>query len=131
MERTWLRQICGILTVSAFLGIGAPVWAHHSMAAYDHKNTITLQGVITSVKWTNPHMLVYIDVKAPDGQTNNWIFEGGAVTAAINAGMSPKVLKPGALVKITGRGHLDETKHMALLNEVEIDGKVYGRNGGQ
>ena len=99
------------------------------MVAYEQRRATTLEGVVTEVRWTNPHMFVFVDVPTKEGKTENWSFEGGAITSAVSGGLSPKRLKVGTKVKISGRRHLDPTKHMALLNDVEIDGKVYGRNG--
>ena len=127
-RRRMARKVIGILAVSGCAAIGAPAWAHHSMAAYEPKEETTYEGVVTEVRWTTPHMFVYLDVTTADGKTENWAFEGGAVTALVNSGVSPRLLKPGAKVKISGRRHLDSTKHMAILRGVEIDGKVYGRN---
>ena len=123
-----VRRRLGVLVLSGCAAISSPAWAHHSMAAYEPKEETTYEGVVTEVKWTSPHMFVYLDVTTADGKTENWAFEGGAVTASVNSGISPRWLKAGAKVKISGRRHLDPAKHIAILRGVEIDGKVYGRN---
>ena len=123
------RNLVGILVMSWFVAIGVPVWAHHSMAAYDPKPT-TVQGVVTAVKWTNPHMVVELAVPTADGKSETWFVEGGYVNAAINAGITPVLLKVGTEVKVFGRRHRDPTKHMAILNGIEVNGKYYGRGGG-
>ena len=32
------------------------------------KNRVTLKGVVSQVKWQNPHVLIFIDVKDDDRQ---------------------------------------------------------------
>src|SRR5262245_10258737 len=123
------RKAVGTLLIGGFMAIGVPALAHHSMAAYDQK-AMTLQGVVAGVRWVNPHWILELAVPTADGKTETWLIEGGYVNAALNAGITPLLLKPGTTVKVFGRGHRDPTKHMAILNGVEVDGKYYVRGGG-
>ena len=118
-----------IVVISGFAAVGVPAWAHHSMAGYDPKPT-TIQGVVTAVKWTNPHMAIELSVPTGDGKTETWFIEGGYVSAQINAGLTRLILKPGITVKVFGRRHRDPSKRMAVLNGIEVDGKYYQRGGG-
>src|SRR5438094_10096115 len=62
----------------AVLGLLAalPVKAHHSLfAEFDHKKTVTLKGVISTIEWINPHIYLYVDATNPDG--------GGVTTWAV------------------------------------------------
>lgn len=130
MDRQIVRRTLEALAVVACVAIETPSWAHHSMVAYQSGAAgFSIEGVITEVRWTNPHMFVIVAVTAADGTTQIWSCEGAGVTAAINAGISPRNLKAGARVKVIGGRHLDETKHLMLFQSVEIDGKLYNRNG--
>src|ERR1051326_5711931 len=123
------RKAVGILLIGAFMTTAAPALAHHSMAAYEPK-PMTLQGVVSGVRWVNPHWILELAVPAEDGKMETWLIEGGYVNAALNAGITPQLLKIGTTVKVFGRGHRDHTKHMAILNGIEVDGKYYVRGGG-
>src|SRR5690606_25781753 len=48
--------------------------AHHSFAAeFDAEKPISLEGVVTKVEWTNPHVWIYFNVRdAETGQVTNW-----------------------------------------------------------
>jgi hypothetical protein len=123
------RKALAILVISGFAAVGVPASAHHSIAGYEQKPS-TIQGVVTAVRWTNPHMAIELAVPTGDGKTETWFIEGGYVSAQINAGLTRLILKPGVTVKVFGRRHRDPSMRMAVLNGVEVNGKYYQRGGG-
>ena len=59
---------------------GSPnIQAHHSFAAeFDAEKTIQIEGIVTKVEWTNPHVWIYVNVKDPGtNTTKNWGIELG------------------------------------------------------
>jgi hypothetical protein len=58
---------CALASVTALI-VAAPAWAHHSHAMYDAGGEIELEGSIKEVRWFNPHVWLYIDVRGQDGQ---------------------------------------------------------------
>ena len=125
------RTAIGLLVAGGlFLAFGASAWAHHSMTAYDKTKTFAIEGTVTKVSWRNPHMLIFIDVPDASGKMVNWSLESGAVNSAAAAGITPKNLKVGIKIKATGNRHRDPAISMAIIQTVEIDGVVHGRNAG-
>jgi hypothetical protein len=49
--------------------------AHHSVAMYDNDNLITLDGTVTRVEWTSPHVFVYFATPGDDGAAVEWSVE--------------------------------------------------------
>ena len=43
------------LTAIVMAAIAAPAFAHHSFAMFDAQKTITLEGTVKELEWTNPH----------------------------------------------------------------------------
>ena len=72
------RAIAGGLFVC--LGLLGPVSlrAHHSAVLFDLSKTVTLSGTMTRLDWRNPHIGVFVDVKADAGTVEPWEFETGA-----------------------------------------------------
>jgi DNA/RNA endonuclease YhcR with UshA esterase domain len=109
----------------------APASAHHSFAAfYDMSAPITITGKIVRVRLMNPHSWFYLDVENEEGQVERWSFEAGTPSGMIRNGYSPKVIKEGDEVTISGFHARDASKNEGMLRElVTADGQVYGMFG--
>ena len=123
MRRTLHR---GIGSVLASLLATAPVAAHHSAAvAYDINKTISVKGVISEVRWENPHTWIFVEQKDDSGKVVKWGFEGKVPNQLIRLGITPSVLKPGVEVTVTGHPARDASQNFCEVLEVTLpDGKI-------
>jgi hypothetical protein len=72
------------------------VFAHHGRdATYDMKARVTLKGAVSRIEWRNPHVVIYMDVKEPDGRVVTWGFENAGVSQLAQAGYRRNTLKLG------------------------------------
>lgn len=95
------RTLAGLTALLALSG--APLGAHHSFAAeFDQTKTITLQGTLTKVEFTNPHGWLYLNVKGPDGKILNWAIETGTPMQLIRQGGDRKTLAVGTEIVVDG-----------------------------
>ena len=77
--------------------------AHHATATeYDISKTVTLKGTVTRVEWANPHIHVYMEMKAERGAAQEWDVELPAPGAAIVAGLSKQTLAKGVVLTFEG-----------------------------
>jgi len=60
-----LRLPFGLFCAAVFVAL--PSLAHHSYAAYDLNQTITLKGTVETFQWSNPHSTFTL-VLEPDGR---------------------------------------------------------------
>jgi hypothetical protein len=90
----------GLVAFSALL-FAAPVAAHHSHAMYDASGEIELEGVLTEVRWANPHVWLYLDVTEADGSTKSWAMEGAAIDQLARKGWERDMLNIGSPIKIS------------------------------
>lgn len=95
---------------AALLAVHAlPVRAHHSVAAeFDTSQQGELQGEITRVWFTNPHVRYRLTVTNDDGSTEDWELQGGNVTT------------------LRGRGWFEDS--IMVGDQVTVNGSL-GRNG--
>jgi hypothetical protein len=81
----------------------ATATAHHSFAVqYDDTKPITIQGWITKVEWTNPHVYFYMDVEDDNGEFAEWAFEMVAPIVLENRGWTRNTLAIGENVEVDG-----------------------------
>lgn len=103
-----------------------PAHAHHSAAvAYDVDRTVTVKGIISEVRWVNPHTWIFVDTKDADGKDVKWGFEGKVPNLLIRSGITPSVLKAGLEVTISGHPARDASQKFGEVVEVTFaDGKT-------
>ncbi len=95
------------LKIASFLLVlgaaAVPVLAHHSFAAeFDGTKSIKLEGALTKLDWTNPHIWLYVDAKDESGTTVKWQCEGGPPNVLTRNGWTKDSLKIGDKVTIEG-----------------------------
>ena len=93
------------LAVAAFGMLSAPLGAHHGGAAYDQTQNVTFSGTVTELQFTNPHVLVFFDVKTKEGATEKWSGWLTAPNKLARAGWTKRTLEPGDQITIAGSPH--------------------------
>lgn len=110
----------------ALLGTTAPTAAHHGFdTEYDAKKKVKLEGVVTQVAWTNPHMRVYIDVTGADGKVVNWNLELTSPNRIRRQGWGPRDLVPGEKVIFEGYGGKVVESRGSLLSIRKAGSETY------
>lgn len=95
-----MRGIRYFLMTVALL-IALPALAHHSLEAqYDPNHTITINGTLTKINWSNPHVHFLVDVMEA-GQSGTWDVEMGSPNAQLRGGWKIDTFKPGDRVVVS------------------------------
>ncbi len=80
-------------------------WAHHSFSAeFDVGRPVTLVGTVKEFEWANPHTWLHLNVTDAQGNTQEWAVEFLGVNSLVRTGLSPKNVKPGDKLTVTGFG---------------------------
>lgn len=96
------RCIRACLAAAALL-TATPLAAHHSFSAeYDQHKPLKLTGTVTSMRWSNPHAWIYIDVTGPDGKIVSWSLETAAANQLYRRGWRKEDLVFGTLLVVEG-----------------------------
>ena len=116
----------GLVLSLGLLAAAMPAWAHHSFAvAFDRDKPVTVQAVVTEVKWENPHTLIYADVKDKDGRVEKWTFEGFPPGVLYRKGLRQDRLKPGGEVTLKGFRSRDGSNFANVSVASFPDGKSF------
>jgi hypothetical protein len=108
--------------------LALPAAAHHSQAIYDSGKTVTIEGVVTQYRWTNPHTYLYVETKNASGETVVIPIEGQVTAIMRRLGWEPNTFAPGDKVVVQAHPARDPSRLMALLESVEKGGVTYSGN---
>jgi hypothetical protein len=113
----WLAALALCVTATAAL-------AHHSFSAeFDVNKPIKLEGTVKRVQWINPHTWIYIDVKKPDGTTEEWGIEAGTPNTLFRLGFTREALPVGSMIVVDGYEARDGAKRANGRNMTLADGR--------
>lgn len=112
-----------LLATAGLLMAALPALGHHSFKAqYDETQPVTLKGTITKITWNNPHVLMFLDVKADDGKVANWRLELASPNGLLSQGWKVDSLKPGDQVNVSGFRARDGS-NMANIRKVTLEAR--------
>jgi hypothetical protein len=95
-----ILAVCGLFLASV------PVAAHHALAAqYDMDKAIEITGTLNKMEFINPHSMLHLDVKNPNGSVTTWVFQttnAGSLRSKGLARSGPGSLEQGATYTVKG-----------------------------
>jgi len=105
-----------LLAAFTTLFAGSSALAHHGRAAYGSE-TVSLAATVTEFKFINPHVQIYFDITADDGELQHWQGELTAPNKLARGGWSKTTLVPGSEITISGR-QARNGGHSVVINEI-------------
>ena len=107
-----MKAIC---VLAAVLAAANPASAHHSASQFDPASPVTIQGTVTRVDWTNPHVYIYVDTKGATGSAERWMIETDATPILMRSGWTRDSVKVGATVTVRASPDRNRSRNHALL----------------
>jgi hypothetical protein len=96
-----MKKLILLTAIASALPISA--LAHHgSNSQFDNTKPVNVSGVVTKIRFVNPHAYVYFDVTDKDGNVANWHCEMRAASALKRSGWSAEMFKPGTTITVDG-----------------------------
>lgn len=91
------------VALGSCLLVAPQVFSHHSGAAFfDRSQRVEIAGVVSAMKWRNPHVSFRVTVTNDDGQQEEWTVESNAVNLLERQGVSPDTVTVGDDVRFYG-----------------------------
>ncbi len=95
--------LCAAAVTIGLIVSNTTALAHHAFSSeFDANRPVKFTGTVTKMMWVNPHAWIYIDVKKPDGTTEEWMVEAGTPNTLLRRGFTKASLLPGTVIKVDG-----------------------------
>lgn len=79
--------------------------AHHSFSAeFDVGRPVELTGTVVEIEWTNPHAWIHLETVDEAGNRARWAVELLGLNTLARSGMTPRTVKAGDRLTVTGFG---------------------------
>ncbi|MEP6962185.1 MAG: DUF6152 family protein [Acidobacteriota bacterium] len=99
------------------------LFAHHSTAPFDMTREVTISGIVTEFRWTNPHSYIYLE-SSVGGSQQPWIMEAESLNLLRRNGWTKESLKKGDQISCLGARAKDPaTFAMKCFTVVFPDGR--------
>lgn len=111
------------------LVVTGTVFAHHAWPV-DRAKEVTVKGTVTAYTWSDPHVMIALDVAAADGKVEKWDVGGPSMTRMAGNSWDKGTLKPGDVITGIGYRFADGSNILQLQKVVMANGKemfLYGR----
>jgi hypothetical protein len=124
-----------IVAVAVFGAAPSLAIAHHAWPV-DRSKEVTVKGTVTGFNWTNPHVMIDLEVKNESGVKNGrdtvekWSVGGPSPDRMAGNGWDKNTLKPGDVITGYGYRFSDGQNVVQLQRIVMANGKemlLYGR----
>jgi hypothetical protein len=120
-----------ILALAAgIVAAATPLAAHHSWPV-DTNREITVKGTVTGYNWTNPHVMIGLNVEGANGKMEKWDVGGPSTARMSGNGWDNRTLKPGDTITAIGYRFSDGQNILRLQKVVMSDGKEMFLYGGR
>lgn len=130
MQRTFNKTLIATSVLWATM-LGTPAQAHHSFSAeFDAALNGKFTGVVTEVRFSNPHVRYRIDAKMPDGSIENWEVQAGSVTSLRPQGWIEDSIKVGDTITVEGQLGRNDAKKVYVRGVTLASGKTFGGTEG-
>jgi hypothetical protein len=88
----------GVVTLFA----AASLQAHHSASMFVLAEPVWVQASVVGLDRVNPHSIIHLEERTPDGQVRRWAVEGPAAAQLERRGIEIDFLRPGDVIEVCG-----------------------------
>ena len=115
-------RLTSVLAITVLLA-ATPIWAHHGSTGFDQKKPVHFIGKVSLLEWTNPHIVIHLEVAAADGKVATWLVNTLPPNAAKRQGFSQSSFAVGTEISVDGYQATDGSNHVNSTRVVFKDGQ--------
>ena len=122
-------QALSVGTVAVLL-VATSSFAHHAWAV-DTSRSISVNGTVTGIDWSNPHVQIFLDTKDSNGKVEKWTVGGPSPSRMAGTGWNKDTLKAGDVITAVGQRATDAPNLLKTQKVVLSSGRemvAYGGN---
>jgi hypothetical protein len=120
----------GLLAAVVYLVVSSAA-AHHGATVFDRKASIEKSGTVTRFIYRNPHLIINMEVKGPDGKLELWKIEGQSVAALTATGFNRDSVNKGDVITVKMRPLKSGKPGGLLQGLVASDGSSFSMDSSQ
>jgi len=125
-----MNRLLNRLIFTALLCISGSASAHHSFAVhYVPDKIISVSGMVTEFRFTNPHGLIMMTVKTDTGEEQSWRAETNSPNVLRRRGWNKNSIKAGDQVTIEGFPSRDGSYNLRVHKVILPDGGILPGQG--
>ena len=124
VEEFMANRLGIVALMVGFLAFSVPLFAHHGTASFDTTKTLMLKGVVTEYIWSNPHVIVKLDVKDDSGNVSPWVIEAWNPVTQAARGWTKNSFKPGDEVTADVTPAKNDRTVGEFRGRIVVNGKV-------
>jgi len=109
-----LLSVSGLFSASSL--------AHHSLASFDVSAPLWIKGTVVRFERVNPHSLIFMDEKMPDGQVRRWAVDGPSVPQLERKDLDQQFLAAGQVIEVCGFALKDAAAQRTLPRPDDASG---------
>ena len=121
-------QLLALGAIALFIAAGT-LSAHHRWPV-NRSAEVTVQGTVAAFTWSNPHVMIELDVRADNGSIERWQVGGPSTNRMARNGWDRNTLKAGDNITGFGFRFSDGSRILRLDRIVTSDGKELFLYGG-
>lgn len=107
----------------------APIWAHHGSSGFDQNKPVHFMGKVSLVEWSNPHIVIHLEVADADGKVATWLVNTLPPNAMMRQGFPETSFAVGTDLTVDGYQAEDGSNHVNGTSIVFKDGKKIATPG--
>jgi hypothetical protein len=107
--------------------LSTAAFAHHQFASeFDWKKPVTLNGTVTKIEWTSPHVLLHVNAIDGAGAPVDWTVElGNPGLLEKKYGWTKETLKINEMVTVDGWQAHDNKKLVSAMTVTTPQGRAF------